>query len=178
MTSDPPPTPPAPPPAAPAASTPPEDTKVLAGADGVSRVSGLPSHFPPWAAKLAELYFSGTTSSFILHGNVFDLVRMNADGSPWRFPERMGGVSREVWLMNSLSSSTAAAKTRIITMSGGHARKAIARYPEGHHSLSHATQPLDSRMRPSLSTTSSISACMPPRPRLKRIAPIPTCGGT
>jgi AAA+ superfamily predicted ATPase len=60
-----------------------EDAKTLAGADGVSKVSALPAHFPPWAAKLAELYFSGTTSSFVLHGNVFDLVRMNADGSRW-----------------------------------------------------------------------------------------------
>ncbi len=79
-------TPPSTPPTAEAstpASTPPEDTKTLAGSDGVSRVSALPPHFPPWAAKLAELYFSGTTSSFILHGNVFDLVRMNADGSRW-----------------------------------------------------------------------------------------------
>ena len=59
------------------------DNKSLAGTDGVSRVSNLPAHFPGWAAKLAELYFSGTTSSFVLHGNVFDLVRMNADGSRW-----------------------------------------------------------------------------------------------
>ena len=43
----------------------------------------LPAHFPPWATKLAELYFSGTTSAFVLHGNVFDLVRMNADGTRW-----------------------------------------------------------------------------------------------
>ena len=64
-------------------ATPPEDPKSLAGTEGVSRVSGLPSHFPAWAGKLAELYFSGTTSSFVLHGNVFDLVRMNADGSRW-----------------------------------------------------------------------------------------------
>ncbi|HVV81857.1 MAG TPA: AAA family ATPase [Kofleriaceae bacterium] len=57
--------------------------KLLAGNEGVSRVSALPSHFPAWAAKLAELYFSGTTSMFVLSGNVFDLVRMNADGSRW-----------------------------------------------------------------------------------------------
>lgn len=63
--------------------TPPEDTKSLAGSEGVSRVAALPAHFPGWAARLAELYFSGTTSSFILHGNVFDLVRMNGDGSRW-----------------------------------------------------------------------------------------------
>ena len=72
-----------PPPAPPAAPPPAEDQKSLAGTEGVSKVSALPAHFPPWAAKLAELYFSGTTSSFVLHGNVFDLVRMNADGSRW-----------------------------------------------------------------------------------------------
>jgi len=65
------------------AAAPADDTKTLAGNDGVSKVSALPAHFPPWAAKLAELYFSGTTSSFILHGNVFDLVRMDAAGSRW-----------------------------------------------------------------------------------------------
>lgn len=80
-------TPPPPPPAAAPPGTGPEDQKTLAGSDGVSRVSGLPAHFPGWAARLAELYFSGTTSSFILHGNVFDLVRMNGDGSRW------GGLS-------------------------------------------------------------------------------------
>jgi SpoVK/Ycf46/Vps4 family AAA+-type ATPase len=73
----------APPPAPPPTPPPAEEQKSLAGTDGVSRVSALPAHFPGWAAKLAELYFSGTTSSFVLHGNVFDLVRMNADGSRW-----------------------------------------------------------------------------------------------
>lgn len=42
----------------------------------------LPPWFPGWAATLAELYFSGTTSSFLVHGNVFDLVRAEADGEP------------------------------------------------------------------------------------------------
>jgi len=59
------------------------ENKVLAGSEGVSRVSALPEHFPDWAAKLAELYFSGTTSAFVLYGNVFDLVRMNAEGNRW-----------------------------------------------------------------------------------------------
>ena len=57
--------------------------KTLAGSEGVSRVRELPSHFPAWAARLAELYFSGTTSMFVLHGNVFDLVRLNAEGTRW-----------------------------------------------------------------------------------------------
>ena len=78
-------TPPTPTPAvaAPALAAEPPRDKTLAGTEGVSKVSALPGHFPAWAARLAELYFSGTTSMFVLHGNVFDLVRMNADGSRW-----------------------------------------------------------------------------------------------
>ncbi len=55
------------------------ETKTLAGADGVTKATALPAHFPPWAAKLAELYFSGTTSMFVVHGNTFDVVRTGAD---------------------------------------------------------------------------------------------------
>ena len=62
------------------------DTKVLAGSDGSILASGrataLPPHFPPWAGKLAELYFSGTTSMFVIHGNTFDVVRAGGDGEP------------------------------------------------------------------------------------------------
>ena len=39
----------------------------------------LPLHWPAWAKKFAELYFSGTTAMFVLHGNVSDLYAM-ADG--------------------------------------------------------------------------------------------------
>ncbi|HEY0482927.1 MAG TPA: AAA family ATPase [Kofleriaceae bacterium] len=59
-----------------------DDAKVLAGSDGVSRAAALPPHFPPWAGKLAELYFSGTTSMFVIHGNTFDVVRAGGDGEP------------------------------------------------------------------------------------------------
>lgn len=56
------------------------ETKTLAGSsDGVTRSSQLPPHFPAWAAKLAELYFSGTTSMFVVHGNTFDMVRAGTD---------------------------------------------------------------------------------------------------
>lgn len=58
------------------------DTKVLAGNDGITRATALPPHFPPWAGKLAELYFSGTTSMFVIHGNTFDVVRAGGDGDP------------------------------------------------------------------------------------------------
>jgi len=64
------------------------DTKSLAGSEGVTRASGLPPHFPAWAGKLAELYFSGTTSTFVLHGNVFDVVRLDASGAA-----RWGGLA-------------------------------------------------------------------------------------
>ena len=35
----------------------------------VGSLAELPRWFPPWAAQLGELYFSGTTSAFVLHGN-------------------------------------------------------------------------------------------------------------
>jgi len=40
----------------------------------------LPAWYPAWARQLAELYFSGTTCLFILHGNVHDLIRVPAAG--------------------------------------------------------------------------------------------------
>ena len=38
----------------------------------------LPTWYPAWAKELAELYFSGTINTFVLHGNVHDLVRQPA----------------------------------------------------------------------------------------------------
>src|SRR5262249_26642286 len=35
----------------------------------------LPAWYPAWARELADLYFSGTTCLFVLHGNVHDLIR-------------------------------------------------------------------------------------------------------
>src|ERR1043165_733157 len=58
------------------------ETKTLAGSDGITRATALPPHFPPWAGKLAELYFSGTTSMFVIHGNTFDVVRAGHDPDP------------------------------------------------------------------------------------------------
>src|SRR6185436_12809537 len=48
------------------------------------RASGekLPDWFPPWAAQLADLYFSGTTSAFVLHGNTYDLCRIAGEDEP------------------------------------------------------------------------------------------------
>src|SRR5262245_16821315 len=70
-------------PAAGLTPAPTSDPKTLAGSlDGVTRAAQLPAHFPAWAAKLAELYFSGTTSMFVLHGNTFDVVRAGGDNDP------------------------------------------------------------------------------------------------
>jgi len=65
-----------------------KDDKTLAGSEGVTRASALPPGYPAWAAKLAELYFSGTTSTFVLHGNTYDVVR-SGDGPD----SRWGGLS-------------------------------------------------------------------------------------
>lgn len=40
----------------------------------------LPVSYPAWARELADLYFSGTTCVFVLHGNVHDLMRLPAEG--------------------------------------------------------------------------------------------------
>lgn len=41
------------------------------------------SQLPPWAEEIRELFRSGTTSQFLLYGNVHDLVpRAGADGRP------------------------------------------------------------------------------------------------
>lgn len=42
----------------------------------------VPVWFPPWAARLTQLFFSGTTAMFALHGNVHDLVRAAPDPEP------------------------------------------------------------------------------------------------
>src|SRR6476659_8239821 len=44
------------------------------------RPADLPD-FPPWAAQLADLYFSGTTAAFVLHGNTYDLFRIGGEDS-------------------------------------------------------------------------------------------------
>lgn len=41
----------------------------------LGRAADLPDWYPGWARELADIYFSGTTCLFIVHGNVHDLVR-------------------------------------------------------------------------------------------------------
>jgi ATP-dependent 26S proteasome regulatory subunit len=45
------------------------------------RPSDLPRWFPAWASQLADLYFSGTTAAFVLHGNTYDLFRIGGEDS-------------------------------------------------------------------------------------------------
>ena len=44
-----------------------------------ARPIDLPPGFPGWATQLAELYFSGTTAAFVLHGNTYDVFRIGAE---------------------------------------------------------------------------------------------------
>ena len=48
-----------------------------------SNGSRVPAWFSPWAVELSELYYSGSTSVFVLHGNVNDLVAIAEDGSAY-----------------------------------------------------------------------------------------------
>ena len=50
--------------------------------DHPQRPAKLPEWYPSWAAQLAELYFSGTTAAFVLHGNTNDLFRTGGDDAP------------------------------------------------------------------------------------------------
>ena len=61
------------------------DDAVAAGKPAsASGREALPAWFPPWAGKIAELYFSGTTSMFVLGGNTFDYVQV-AEGTARRY---------------------------------------------------------------------------------------------
>jgi hypothetical protein len=42
----------------------------------------LPEWYPAWAAQLADLYFSGTTAAFVLHGNTYDLFCVGGGDQP------------------------------------------------------------------------------------------------
>jgi len=44
------------------------------------RRTDLPAWIPAWTRQLADLYFSGTTAVFVLHGNTYDLFQLNGGG--------------------------------------------------------------------------------------------------
>jgi len=61
------------------------DEAAASGGDAPATArEALPAWFPPWAQRLGELYFSGTTSMFVLGGNTFDYVQV-AQGDPRRY---------------------------------------------------------------------------------------------
>ena len=53
-------------------------TGVITDKAAASGTAPLPDWFPGWSKELADLYFSGTTCLFLLHGNVHDLVRVSS----------------------------------------------------------------------------------------------------
>lgn len=55
------------------------DPSPATGPVGKEALKGRPQKFTGWAAQLAELYFSGTTAAFVLHGNTYDYVRIGDD---------------------------------------------------------------------------------------------------
>ena len=57
------------------------ETAVSAGRDALKQRSKWST---AWAAQIAELYFSGTTAAFVLHGNTYDYVRIG-DGADGRY---------------------------------------------------------------------------------------------
>ena len=58
--------------------------KAAAPSAAATGAAALPTWYPDWSKRLAELYFSGTTSVFVLHGNTLDLVPL-ARGDDARF---------------------------------------------------------------------------------------------
>ncbi|PKN59052.1 MAG: AAA family ATPase [Deltaproteobacteria bacterium HGW-Deltaproteobacteria-14] len=74
---------------APADAAPPPTPPAPSADDKEGGSAALPAWFPGWAARLAELYFSGTTSAFVIHGNTWDLVPLGPRGAPG-VPPRFG----------------------------------------------------------------------------------------
>jgi AAA+ superfamily predicted ATPase len=76
----------------------PQTAAKLAAAPG-NRPVELPPWWPAWARELADLYFSGTTCLFVLHGNVHDLIRCSAgDGDAYcNLPEFLAGQVFGSW---------------------------------------------------------------------------------
>lgn len=56
----------------------------------------LPEWYPTWARRLAELYFSGTTSAFALHGNIFDPIAVGAQDER-RFTHLAGFLAEQLF---------------------------------------------------------------------------------
>ncbi len=62
------------------------ESSVAPASERVSRRAELPQWYPSWALAVADLYFSGTTSVFVLHGNTYDLTPLADVDTPDRAP--------------------------------------------------------------------------------------------
>ena len=58
----------------------PDSARWTSGAD--AEAAALPAWFPDWARQLGHMYFSATTSVFVLTGNVLDEVALDASPTP------------------------------------------------------------------------------------------------
>jgi len=67
---------------------------VAQGSVGQSSVA--PAWYPAWAKELADLYFSGATCAFVLHGNVHDLIACPTPSGD-RFVSLMEFLSTQVF---------------------------------------------------------------------------------
>ncbi len=59
--------------------------------------SSLPAWTPAWAKELADLYFSGTINTFVLHGGVHDLVRQSSADGKDRFTSLSDFLASQVF---------------------------------------------------------------------------------
>ncbi len=58
------------------------DPSPLSESQDRDKATQLPSWFPEWARRMGDLYFSGTTSVFVLTGNVIDVVALDDSDAP------------------------------------------------------------------------------------------------
>ena len=84
----------------------------------------LPDWYPQWANEFGELYFSGTTNMFALHGNTHDLVRSGDADKFVPLPEFVAGQLFGKWdlvLYYDLSTGL-----RVVAGSDGERQKKMA----------------------------------------------------
>ena len=56
-----------------------------------------PTGMPPWAEEMRKIFRGGVVSQFILHGNVFDLVRTRGPGGKVEFVSLREFLARELF---------------------------------------------------------------------------------
>ena len=56
-----------------------------------------PTAMPPWAEEMRKIFRGGVVSQFILHGNVFDLVRSRGPGGKAEYVSLREFLARELF---------------------------------------------------------------------------------